>query len=82
MSTALAQVIGSALVLLGTIITVRANQRKTEKGLNEFTQVNLYRLDQLEKKQEQYNNVIKRTYELEKTVAIHTEQIKELNESI
>lgn len=35
-----------------------------------------YRLEQLERKQDKYNNVIERTYELEKSEAVFEEQIE------
>lgn len=38
-----------------------------------------YRLEQLEKKVDKHNNVIERTYELEKTTAVMKERIDELD---
>ena len=34
-----------------------------------------YRLSELEKKVEKHNNLVERTYKLEETSAVHTEQI-------
>lgn len=41
-----------------------------------------YRLEQLEKKQDVHNQVIDRVYELEKSVALNTEDIKVANHRI
>jgi len=37
-----------------------------------------YRIEQLEKKVEQHNNMIERVYKLEQTTAVQDERIKEL----
>lgn len=76
------EIVTPVLTLVGVIFTAVYNRKKTTKEIQEFSQVNLYRLDQLEKKQDKYNNIIKRTYELEKNVAIQTEQIKEIQHII
>ena len=41
-----------------------------------------YRLEQLEKKQDKYNNIISRTYELEKKEAVMEEELKGANHRI
>ena len=41
-----------------------------------------YRLQQLELKQDKYNNVISRTYELEKNEAVMEEELKAANHRI
>ena len=41
-----------------------------------------YRLDQLEKKQDRYNDVINRTYELERKLGIDEEKISENKQEI
>ena len=41
-----------------------------------------YRLDQLERKQDKYNNIIQRTYELEKAEELLVEKIKTANHRI
>lgn len=51
--------ISEAITLAGVIITCLFTHSKT-----------IYRIEQLEKKQDKYNNVIARTYELEKQVAV------------
>ena len=41
-----------------------------------------YRIEQLEKKMEKYNNVIERTYKLEEKTTLQDEQIKVANKRI
>ncbi len=41
-----------------------------------------YRLQQLEKKQDMYNNVISRTYELEKSEEVFDEKLRSVNHRI
>ena len=49
---------------------------------NKVVNLIVYRLEQLEKKQDKYNNVISRTYELEKQEAVMEEEMKVVNHSI
>jgi hypothetical protein len=56
--------ISEAITLAGVIITCLFTHSKT-----------IYRIEQLEKKQDKYNNVIARTYELEKQVAVIQQDI-------
>ena len=41
-----------------------------------------YRLQQLEKKQDMYNNVLSRTYELEKSEEVFDERLRSVNHRI
>lgn len=61
----------SALISAGAAIAVCVINNNKLVGLIE------YRLEQLEKKQDKYNNVIERTYELEKSEAVFTEQMED-----
>lgn len=49
---------------------------------NKVVNLIVYRLEQLEKKQDKYNNVISRTYELEKQEAVMEEEMKVVNHRI
>lgn len=66
------EIILATMSLLGTIITVIVQNRKTQ-GLI------LYRVDQIEKRCEEHwkeeNGLIERTYELEKDVSVIKEKI-------
>lgn len=64
-TTFAAAAIPSALTLIGVIITNRKQ-----------TALVVYRLDQLEKKQDKHNQVIERTYKLEQKVDDLEKRIK------
>lgn len=64
-TTIIITLISEVITLAGVIITCIFSNQKT-----------LYRIDQLEKKQDKVNNIITRTYELEKQVAIIQEDLK------
>lgn len=66
METLLITVASELITLAGVIITCLFTHSKT-----------IYRIEQLEKKQDKYNNVIARTYELEKNVAVLKEEINQ-----
>ena len=59
--------IPAALTLIGVII---ANRKQTA--------LVVYRLEQLEKKQDKHNSTIERTYKLEERVSVVETQIKDL----
>ena len=61
-------VITGGLAFLGVCITNRKN-----------TSLILYRVDQLEKKQEKYNNLQERTYHLEERSKLHDETFNGVN---
>lgn len=64
-------IITSVLTLVGVIVTVITGNSKT-----------LYRIDQLEKKQDKHNTLIERMYRLEDRVALDEEKIKVANHRI
>jgi hypothetical protein len=51
-------------------------------GISRSNNLIVYRMDKLEKKVDEHNNVIKRTYKLEEKAAIQEEQIKVVNHRI
>ena len=63
--------ITGGLAVISNIIIVAFNNSKT-----------IYRIDQLEKKQEKHNNFIERVYELERVTDVHEEKIKVANHRI
>lgn len=67
----MASVIVAVLSMLGTLLGSYISGNKTVALLE-------FRLSALEKKVDKHNNVVERTYELEKMEAIHNEQIEEL----
>ena len=61
-------IISELVTLAGVIATCLITHSKT-----------IYRIEQLEKKQDKYNNVIARTYELEKNVEVIKAEIEHHN---
>lgn len=68
-------IIVAILSLLGTLIGSFASNSKTQALLE-------YRLKMLEAKVDKHNQVIDRTYQLEKNEAIFQEQIADLEEHV
>ena len=64
-------IITGLITLVGTIITVLVSNSKT-----------LYRIEQLEKKQDKYNNLQERTYNIETKTELQEEKIKVANHRI
>lgn len=69
--TAIATIIVGVLALIGTIASNLISNSKT-----------LYRIEQLEIKQEKHNKVIERTVVLEKVFAVEEEKIKAMDKEI
>lgn len=63
--------ISGLCVAVPTLITTFVNNRNNRTLLN-------YRLDQIEKKQDKYNNVIERTYLLEEKMKVANHRIDDL----
>lgn len=71
MEAILVAVITGGLTLLGTIISNSSNHSKT-----------IYRIEQLEKKQDIHNSVIERMYKVEKAIEILDDRQKSANHRI
>lgn len=71
LTSILVAVITGGMALLGTILSNNANHSKT-----------LYRIEQLEKKQDIHNGVIERVYCLEKSVELLDERVKVANHRV
>lgn len=73
------ELISSVITALGvavpSIIATIVSNNSTRKLLS-------YRIEELEKKQDKHNQVITRTYELEKKSALHEEEIRKLEEEV
>lgn len=65
-------VIVALISLAGTVLGSWAGIRQANKLTN-------YRIEQLEKKVDKHNNIIERTYELEKKVAVLQEDLHHEN---
>lgn len=62
-----------AFTLAGVVITVIFGNKSTAKKIKEQSDLTLYRIEQLEKKQDKHNTLIERMYSVE-------EEIKVINE--
>lgn len=72
METIIAASISSGVALAVCLINNNSQQEKTRALLE-------YKLEELTKRVDKHNNVIDRTYSLEKEMDIHKEQIKVIN---
>ena len=86
-------IIGAIFTFAGVVLTTWASLRKAnreataqrEKAAADSkaqTDLILYRIDELEKKQDKHNEVIERTFRLEERIELHEEKIKVANHRI
>ena len=73
-------IISGVLSLLGVIITVVAGQSKTRQEMKSQTDLMLYRIEQLEIKQDKHNTLIERMYAVEDKVNVMAEKIRNIEE--
>lgn len=71
-------IIVALIGLLGTIITVMVGNKKSK----EQTDLILYRIGELEKKQDKYNHLQERTFKDEQDIAVMKTDIKAIKEKI
>lgn len=74
--------ISGILTLAGVIITVWAGNKKTSAKIKEQSDLTLYRIDQLEKKQDKHNTLIERMYAAEDRINVNEEKLKVANHRI
>ena len=74
--------IAAAATLLVCLINNFAQQKRSEAQHNETVKLIVYRLDQLEKKQDLHNNAVERLYEVERKLDVDEERIKVANNRI
>lgn len=65
---------------LGTVVTVAWGNKKNAERSKEQTDVTLYRIGELEKKQDKYNHLQERTFKDEQDIAVIKEDIKAIRE--
>lgn len=68
--------ITSLSTLAGVIITVIWGNKKTEKKVKDHTDLTLYRIKQLEDKQDKHNSVIERMFKLEGKVNVVKKEVE------
>lgn len=75
-------IISGVFTLAGVIVTVYFGSKKTEQSVKEQTELTLYRIDQLEKKQDKHNGLIERMYSVEDRLNVIDEKISVANHRI
>lgn len=82
-------IIVALIALAGTIITVVVGNKKNDerneqrqRESNERTDLILYRIGELEKKQDKYNHLQERTFKDEQDIAVMKTDIKSIKEKI
>lgn len=71
-------IVSGAFTFLGVVITVCVGNAKASKKVQEQTDLTLYRIKELEKKQNVHNNFIERTFKLEGAVLELQHDVKDL----
>lgn len=82
MNEIIVAIITSVFTFAGVIITVVVGNKSTQKSFKEQTDLTLYRIDQLEKKQDKHNTLIERMYKIEDKMNVEEEKIKVVNHRI
>jgi len=70
------------ITLAGVILTVLYGNKKTANTVKAQTDLTIYRIEQLEKKQDIHNGLIERMFKAEEDVAILKEKVKVENHRI
>ena len=74
--------IGSGLSLVGVIITVVVGNHKNAKRSEEQTNLTVYRIKELEKKQDKYNHLQERVAKMERHDAAVDAKINDMRDDI
>lgn len=74
--------IGSGLSLVGVIITVVVGNHKNAKRSREQTDLTVYRIKELEKKQDKYNHLQERVAKMERHDAAVDAKINDMRDDI
>lgn len=75
-------IITAGLSLVGVVITVIYGNNKTAKTVKTQTDLTIYRIEELEKKQDKHNTLIERMYVVEGKIDKLDEKIKVENHRI
>ena len=67
-------------VIVVALISLAGTALGTWGGIRQANKLTNYRIEQLERKVDKHNNVIERTYQLEKDMAVVQEELKNLKE--
>lgn len=75
-------IISAAAAILVCVLSNFYQNKRTEAQQAKTIELVIYRLDQLEKKQDLHNSVVARVYELERKIGIDEEKIDVANHRI
>lgn len=81
-STIIASIISSAAAILVCMVNNHFTMKRTEKAQQDNIVLISYRLEQLEQKVDKHNNMIGRTYELERRADVLEEKVSVANHRI
>ena len=79
MNELIVALVTGGLSLIGTVITVIVGFKQTSKQVDAKTDLTIYRIEQLEAKQDKHNTLIERTYKLEEKADLMQERMKVAN---
>ena len=79
MNELIVALVTGGLSLLGTVITVIVGFKQTSKQVDAKTDLTIYRIEQLEAKQDKHNTLIERTYKLDENADLMHERMKFAN---
>ena len=81
-ATIISAIISGVVAIVVCVLNSNANHKKVLAELEKRDAIQDERLKQLKESVDKHNQVIERTYALEKTAAIHEEEIKVANHRI
>lgn len=82
MEVILSSLISAASAIIVCVVTVNANHRRMLSELEKRDELQMYRIEQLEKKVDKHNNLVERTYQLERVADVHEEKLRVANHRI
>ena len=80
--TIIGSVISAITAIVVCMINANSNHKKLLAELEKHDELQAYRIEQLERKQDKHNNLIERTYELERRADVNEEKIRVANHRI
>jgi hypothetical protein len=76
--TIIGSVISAVTAIVVCMINANANHKKLISELEKHDELQAYRIEQLEKKQDKHNNLIERTFILEEKIKVANHRIDDL----
>lgn len=76
--TIIGSVISAVTAIVVCMINANANHKKLLNELEKHDELQAYRIEQLEKKQDKHNNLIERTFILEEKIKVANHRIDDL----